>query len=79
MNEPETAAQQDIYPLDDALIALFAEFREQAQMIEAQARGALVLFIRQHGLSGNWQLAPNGRELVRVAAQQTNGAQPTAK
>ena len=30
--------------------------------------GALVLFIRQHKLEGNWQLAENGRELVKGAA-----------
>ena len=59
------AAAEDTFPLDDAAIAICADFRQQAQMIEAQARGALSLFMRQHSLTGNWQLAPNGRELER--------------
>lgn len=57
--------EADTYPLDDALITLIAELRQQAQAVEQQSRGALMLFIRQHGLKGNWQLSANGRELVR--------------
>jgi hypothetical protein len=53
------------HELDEALIALLAELRQQAQAIDAQARGALTLFLRQQGLIGNWQIAPNGRELIR--------------
>lgn len=60
--------EPDTYPLDDAFIALLTEFRQAAQAVEAQAQGALLLYIRQHGLAGRWQVAPNGRELVRAVA-----------
>jgi hypothetical protein len=56
------AAGVDAFPLDDALIALLAE---QAAAFAHQRQGALTLFVRQHKLQGNWQVAPNGRELVR--------------
>jgi uncharacterized protein (DUF362 family) len=62
--QPEAAAQ-DVFPLDDALIRLLEEHRMQIEVIGAQQRGALLLFIRQHNLKGNWSVAPNGRELIR--------------
>ena len=67
----ETAAgtPQLTHELDEALITLLAELRQQAQAIDAQARGALTLFLRQNGLTGNWQIAPNGRELVRQGGE----------
>jgi len=61
------------YPLDDASIQMLAEIGQQIQTLNAQRQGALVLFIRQHKLEGNWQVAENGRELVRAPA-----LQPTA-
>jgi hypothetical protein len=69
-DEPMTQEPQppNTFPLDDAMIGLLAEFREQTKVIEAQTLGALILFIRQHGLQGNWQLAKNGCELVRAEA-----------
>jgi hypothetical protein len=65
-NGATTAAEQDVFPLDDALIALLAE---QAAAFAHQRQGALTLFVRQHKLQGNWQLAPNGRELVRSGGE----------
>jgi hypothetical protein len=62
-NENET---NDIYPLDEAAITLLADIRTQMRMLEAQFQGALVLFIRQQKLGGNWQVSENGREIVKV-------------
>jgi len=60
------------YPLDDASIQMLAEIGQQIQTLNAQRQGALVLFIRQHKLEGNWQVAENGRELVRAPAMQAS-------
>ena len=73
--EPETnanATQPEVenYPLDDALISMLAEINQQMIPLQAQRQGALVLFIRQHKLQGNWQVAENGKELVKVPAPQ---------
>jgi len=64
--QPET----ENYPLDEALISMLADINGQLQALQAQRQGALVLFIRQQKLQGNWQVAENGRELVKVAQQQ---------
>lgn len=58
------------FPLDDAAIGLFAEYQAQIDQVSAAQRGMLTLFVRQHGLQGNWQLAPGGRELVRRGDEQ---------
>jgi hypothetical protein len=68
-NGTAEAATADVFPLDDALIALLAEYAQRALALDAERRGALVLFLRQHGLTGQWQLAPNGRELVRSGGE----------
>lgn len=62
----ENGNTQELFPLDDAAISLLADLRSQMQNIQAQFQGALVLFIRQQGLKGNWQVHENGRELVKV-------------
>jgi len=62
-NEPER------YPLDDAAISLLADLKSQMQRLDAQWQGALVLFIRQHKLQGNWNVADNGKELVKASGQ----------
>lgn len=59
-------AESDVYPLDDAAISLLGDIRAQMRILEAQFQGALVLFIRQQKLVGNWQVSDNGREIVRV-------------
>jgi hypothetical protein len=74
-NEQANTPQPEVenYPLDEALIAMLAEIGGQLEALAAQRQGALVLFIRQQKLQGNWQVAENGRELVKVARQ----TQPT--
>lgn len=57
------------WPLDDALITMLAEINQQMQALQAQRQGALVLFIRQQKLQGNWQVAENGKELVKAPPQ----------
>lgn len=53
---------EDTFPLDDALISMIQDLRN-AQM---QLQGALTLFVRQHKLEGNWVIAENGKELVKI-------------
>ena len=65
--QPEAEAEN--YPLDEASIQLLAEIGQQMTALNAQRQGALVLFIRQHKLQGNWQVAENGKELVKAPAQ----------
>ena len=70
-NEQQNGQQaEENYPLDEALITMLGEIRLQMQTLQAQQQGALVLFVRQHKLQGNWQVAENGRELVKAAAPQ---------
>jgi len=71
---------QEHYPLDETLIGLLADFakaftqtEQNAQLINAQRQGALVLFIRQHGLEGDWRVADNGRELVKAVKPAAQG------
>jgi hypothetical protein len=66
-NDNNTKPESEIFPLDDAAITMLGEINQQMIAMQAQRQGALVLFIRQHKLQGNWQLAENGRELVKVA------------
>jgi hypothetical protein len=65
-NNESSNHESDMYPLDDAAITLLADIRTQMRMLEAQFQGALVLFIRQQKLTGNWQVSENGREIVKV-------------
>lgn len=69
-NANATQTEAENYPLDDALIQMLGEINQQMIPLQAQRQGALILFIRQHKLQGNWQVAENGRELVKVAAPQ---------
>lgn len=75
MAENENTNGLENYPMDEALISLLGDIvkareqlQKQADMLGAQEQGALVLFIRQHKLTGNWEVAPNGRELAKKAA-----------
>jgi len=72
MEQESNITQNEVenYPLDDALIQMLAEINQQMIPLQAQRQGALVLFIRQQKLQGNWQVAENGRELVKVRAPQ---------
>jgi len=69
VNANATQTEVENYPLDDALIQMLQEINQQMVPLQAQRQGALVLFIRQQKLQGNWQVAENGRELVKVAPQ----------
>jgi hypothetical protein len=64
---------KDNWPLDEATIQMLGEINEQMKGLAAQRQGALVLFIRQQKLQGNWQVAENGRELVKMAAPAAQG------
>ena len=66
VNTNATQSEVENYPLDEALISMLAEINQQLVPLQAQRQGALVLFIRQHKLQGNWQVAENGRELVKI-------------
>lgn len=66
MNNEET----DAFPLDDTALALMAEYDQQQRVLDAARSGTLTLFARQHKLDGNWQLAPNHKELVRSTPNQ---------
>ena len=53
------------YPLDEAMVQMVEEHMRQTMMM----RGALSLFCRQHNLKGIWDIAPNGKEIVRIQQQ----------
>lgn len=65
MNE-DTKDAVDNFPLDDAAIESLAELDKQTNDIAVARNAILSYFLRQHKLTGNWQLAMNRRELVRV-------------
>ena len=71
-NERNDAQQPEAenYPLDDTMIQMRGEIMQQIQALQAQLQGALILFIRQHGLQGTWRVAENDKELVKTAEQQ---------
>lgn len=71
----DTLKDSENFPLDEASIQILAEVNQRLEAINAEgqklrqmAEGALLLFLRQHKLEGNWQVAPNGKELVKQAA-----------
>jgi hypothetical protein len=80
----DTLKDAENFPLDEATIEILAEvnktlpkvaeqldaLKQQDARLRGQAEGALILFLRQHKLEGNWQVAPNGRELVKQAANE---------
>lgn len=66
MSNENSNSESDLFPLDEAAITLLADIKSQMRMLDAQWQGALVLFIRQHNLKGNWQVSENGRELVKA-------------
>jgi len=69
MENEQPKQEMESYPLDDALITMLGEINQQITQLQAQRQGALVLFIRQHKLQGNWQVADNGKELVKAPPQ----------
>ena len=74
--DEQNSNNEERFPLDDAMIGLledfgkgFAQIEKQAAELNAQQQGALVLFLRQHELKGNWRLTESRRELVRETEQ----------
>jgi len=61
------AAEPEVFPLDEALIEMIAEIRLSQQQAQQQLSGALNHFLRQHKMQGVWNVAENGRELVKQA------------
>jgi hypothetical protein len=59
-------AEPELYPLDETTIALMAEINTEMAKLSSRAEGALLLFLRQHKLQGNWRMAANGRELMKA-------------
>jgi hypothetical protein len=80
-NNGNTAAEPELFPLDEAAIEAIQDLdKQETQLVEASkninvARNAILsYFLRQHKLEGNWQLAENRKELMRQAtAQVPNG------
>ena len=69
MAEQNEQTNEDFFPLDDATIAMIGEVRDQMKALDNQLKGALNLYLRQHKLSGLWNVAENGRELRRMPEQ----------
>jgi hypothetical protein len=61
-------AETESFPLDDAAIESLAELDQQDKLTHSARLGILGYFLKQHKLTGNWQLSPNRRELVKAAA-----------
>ena len=66
--------ENEIVPLDDAAIEALADIEIQERIAIASVIAArtatLNLFARQQKLPGEWKLAPNKRELIKVKTQQ---------
>ena len=58
----------ETFPLDDAAIESLAELDQQERSIGVARQAILSYFLRQQRMTGNWQLAPNRRELVRQSS-----------
>jgi hypothetical protein len=65
LNSKDIASSPDVFPLDEETASLLGEYAMRAMALDAERRGALTLFARRHRLQGNWQLAENGKDLVR--------------
>lgn len=76
--EPEengNVAEPELFPLDEAAIEAVDELHNKEQQLATAirevniARNAMLsYFLRQHKMSGEWRLADNRREMVRVPA-----------
>lgn len=61
--EPPDA--EDTFPLDEDTLALMSDYDQQQMILNSRREGTLLLFLKQHDLKGNWQMAQNGKELVK--------------
>jgi hypothetical protein len=59
----------EVYPLDDATLEIVQHIDATITMLNQQLNGALMLFIRQQKLKGNWRLAANRRELALIPVE----------
>lgn len=66
----------ELYPLDDAAIEAIADLDKQESNCNIARNAILSYFLRQHKLSGDWRLAPNRRELVKLPAPVAQMQQP---
>ena len=64
-SEDPRPAEPETFPLDDAAIETLQELDRQLLIHSTMRNTVLGFFVRQHKLPGQWQLAPNGRELVK--------------
>ena len=71
--------EENTYPLDEASIEHFADIDQQERVLAASLATArttiLACFLRQHKLPGNWRVAENKREIIKVE-NQPNGLVP---
>ena len=56
---------EETFPLDDAAIEILSELNMQIRACQQSQESVLRYFYKKHQLSGKWQLAPNGRELIK--------------
>lgn len=56
--------EEQILPLDDAAIGMIAEIRENVRAAQISVNTILNYFARQHQISGQLNLADNGKELI---------------
>ena len=59
---------EEVYPLTDDDIELLAGYQRDGAALQGRMLGVLDSFVKRHKLQGQWELAPNGREIRRPAA-----------
>jgi hypothetical protein len=65
-----------IFPLDDAGIAMISELDNQRRAVEVATQAVVMYFAKQQGLMGEVQIAANRRELIlKPLKQMPQGAQ----
>lgn len=62
----EVITEQEHFPLDEAAIESLAELDAQERQINTARNAILSYFLRQQKMVGNWQLAENKRELIKL-------------
>ena len=69
--------------LDETSIEHFADIDQQERVLAASLATArttiLACFLRQHKLPGNWRVAENKREIIKVENQPNGLVTPSAK
>ena len=57
---------ENILPLDDATIESLSELDIEIRACNFAKQKILDHFAKRHRLEGKWQIAPNGKELVKI-------------